>query len=78
MLNFLGLIGVYAIMKVKITWVTNTSVCAPVITAMTVLRANVGVTGVSEVTAFFNTNLHALSHVHIGHIGSGLSHAHSL
>lgn len=52
--------------------------CAPVITAVTVLRADVGVAGVSQVAAVLHTDLQTLSHVHIGHVGGRLTHTHTL
>lgn len=64
--------------QVYITWVADTGVCAPVIAAVTVLRADVGVTGVGHVTAVLHVDLQALSHVHVGNIGRRLAHTHTL
>lgn len=61
-----------------ITWVTDTGVCAPVIAAVAVLRADVGVAGVSQVAAVFHADLQALGHVHVGHVGGRLAHTHAL
>lgn len=63
---------------VYFTWVTDTGVCAPVIAAVAVLGADVGVAGVRQVTAVLHADLHALSHVHIGHVGGGLTHTYTL
>lgn len=64
--------------KSFITWVTDTGVRAPVVAAVAVLRADVGVAGVSQVAAVFHADLQALSHVHVGHVGGRLTHTHSL
>ncbi len=61
-----------------LTWVTDAGVCAPVIAAVAVLRADVGVAGVGQVAAVFHADLQALSHVHVCHVGGRLTHAHAL
>lgn len=63
---------------VYITWVTDTGVCAPVIAAVAVLGADVGVAGISQVAAVFHADLQALSHVYVGHVGGCLAHTHTL
>lgn len=55
----------YEFVQVHLTWVTDTGVCAPVVTAVAVLRADVGVAGVSQVAAVLHADLQALSHVSI-------------
>lgn len=65
-------------MHVGITWITDTAVCAPVIAAVTFVRADVGVTGVSQIAPVLYMDLQALSHVHIGYIGGCLTHTHTL
>lgn len=44
-------------MQLCITWVTDTGVCAPVIAAVAVVRADVGVTGVVQVAAILHMDL---------------------
>lgn len=63
---------------VHLTWVASTGVCAPVVNALAILWADVGVARVSQITAVFHTDLQALSHVHIGHVVGCLTHTHTL
>lgn len=65
-------------MRAFVTWVTDTGVCAPVVAALAVLRADVGVAGVGQVAAVLYADLQTLSHVHVGHVGGRLAHAHTL
>lgn len=60
------------------TRVTHTGVRAPVIAAVAVLRAAVEVARVGQVAAVFHADLHALTHVQVGHVGGRLAHAHAL
>lgn len=62
----------------KVPWVADAGVCAPVVAAVAVLRADVRVTGVSQVTAVLYMNLKALQHVHVDHVGGRLTHTHTL
>lgn len=65
-------------MYVHLTWVTDTGVSAPLVHAVAVLRADVGVAGVGQVTAVLNTDLQTLLHVDVARVGRGLSHPHTL
>lgn len=69
---------VFVFMHVGITWVADTGVCAPVIAAVAVVRADVGVTGVGQIAPVLYMDLQALSHVYIGYIGGRLTHTHAL
>lgn len=51
---------------------------APVVAALAVLGADVGVARVSKVAAVLHTDLQALGHVDIGHVGGRLTHADAL
>lgn len=62
----------------RITWVTDAGVCAPVVAAVAVLGADVGVARVSHVAAIFHTDLQTLGHVHVGHVGRRLTHTDTL
>lgn len=68
----------YEFVQVHLTWVADAGVCAPVVAAVAVLGADVGVTGVLQVTAVLHADLQTLSHVHIGHVGGGLPHTNTL
>lgn len=68
----------YEFVQVHLTWVADAGVCAPVVAAVAVLRADVGVTGVLQVAAVLHADLQTLSHVHIGHVGGGLPHTNTL
>ena len=61
-----------------VTWFTHTGVRAPVVTAVAVVGADVGVAGVVQVAAVLHTDLQAPSHVHVDYIGGCLSHTDSL
>lgn len=71
-------VPMYELVAVCITWVTDTGVCAPVVAALAVLRADVGVAGVGQVTAVLHADLQTLSHVHVGHVVGRLTHTHTL
>lgn len=60
------------------TWVAHTSVRAPVVAALAVFRADVGVAGVGEVASVLHADLQALGHVDVGHVGGRLAHADTL
>lgn len=60
------------------TWVADARVCAPVVTALAILGADVGVARVGQVAAVLHTDLQALGHVDIGHVGGRLAHADAL
>lgn len=64
--------------EVRITWVTDAGVCAPVVAAVAVLGADVGVARVSHVAAVFHTDLQTLGHVDVGHVGGRLTHPDTL
>lgn len=64
--------------EVRITWVTIACVCAPVVAAVAVLGADVGVARVSHVAAVFHADLQTLGHVHVGHVGRRLAHTDTL
>lgn len=76
-LSFLNQL-MYVFLLVHLTWVASTGVCAPVVNALAILWADVGVARVSQITAVFHTDLQALSHVHIGHVVGCLTHTHTL
>lgn len=61
-----------------ITWVADAAVRAPVVAAVAVLGADVGVAGVLQVAALLHVDFQALSHVHVGHVGGSLAHTHTL
>lgn len=52
--------------------------CAPVIAAVAVIRADVGIAGVGQIAAILHADLQALSHVYVGHIGGRLTHPDTL
>lgn len=60
------------------TWVTDTGVCAPVVAAVAVLRADVGVARVRQIAAILHVDFQALGHVHVDHIGGRLPHPDTL
>lgn len=64
--------------EVHITWVTDAGVDAPVVAAVAVLGADVGVAGVGHVAAVFHADLQTLGHVHVGHVGRRLAHTDTL
>lgn len=64
--------------EVRITWVTDAGVCAPVVAAVAVLGADVGVARVSHVAAVFHADLQTLGHVDVGHVGGRLAHPDTL
>lgn len=51
---------------------------APVVAALAVFGADVGVARVSKVAAVLHTDFQALGHVDIGHVGGRLTHADAL
>lgn len=71
-------LGSFELVTARVTWVADTGVCAPVVAALAVLRADVGVAGVIQVAAVLHADLQTLSHVHVGHVGGRLAHAHTL
>lgn len=60
------------------TWVADTRVRAPVVAALAVLGADVGVARVGQVAPVLHADLQALGHVDIGHVGGCLAHADTL
>lgn len=60
------------------TWVADTRMRAPVIAALAVFRADVGVARVRQVAAVLHADLQALGHVDVGHVGGRLAHADTL
>lgn len=60
------------------TWVADTRVRAPVVAALAVVGAEVGVARVCEVAAVLHADLQALGHVDVGHVGRRLAHADTL
>lgn len=71
-------LGSFELVTARVTWVADTGVCAPVVAALAVLRADVGVAGVVQVAAVLHADLQTLSHVHVGYVGGRLAHAHTL
>lgn len=61
-----------------LTGVADAAVRAPVVAAVAVLGADVGVAGVFHAAALLHVDFQALSHVHVGHVGGSLAHAHAL
>lgn len=64
--------------SVHITWVTDAGVGAPLVAAVAVLGADVGVARVGHVAAVFHADLQTLGHVHVGHFGRRLTHTDTL
>lgn len=62
----------------QVTWVTDTGVAVPVITAVAVLGTWVGITGVIHFTALLYVNLDSLFHVECRYVRRRLSHSYSL
>lgn len=61
-----------------LTRVADAGVRAPVVAAVAVLGADVGVARVGQVAAVLHADLQALSHVHVGHVVGRLAHADTL
>lgn len=61
-----------------VTWVTDTGVAVPVITAVAVLGTRVGITGVIHFAALLHVDLDSLFHVECSYICRCLSHSYSL
>lgn len=75
-----GLRGSYprVFVGAPITGVADAGVGAPVVAAVALRRAEVGVAGVGHVAAVLNADLQALGHVHVGHVGRRLTHTDAL
>lgn len=62
----------------QLTWVTDTGVAVPVVTAVAVLGTRVGITRVIHFTALPYVNLDSLFHVECRYVCRCLSHSYSL
>lgn len=62
----------------QLTWVTDTGVAVPVVTAVAVLGTRVGITRVIHFTALPHVNLDSLFHVECRYVCRCLSHSYSL